>query len=91
MLSFAQNVLKKSSTPIHYIWGVNAQGEERYRFICCTAAQYDEYAKTFGKPGLAQTDYPIIAQGEGRIPSDEVKQMLVTEYKVNWDDFKDAW
>jgi len=91
-MSFVQNLLKKSTTPIHYVWGRNGLGEECYWFVCCSSAKYAELKQTFGtKTNVKLEDYgPIVAKGMGRIPDEETKQMLIKEYKVNWADYEDA-
>jgi len=90
-MSFAEKILKKSSTPIHYIWGKDESGENCYWFVCCSNAKYRELQDSFGKSSLSIEDFgAIVAQGSGRIPDEVTKQRLISEYKVNWADYADS-
>jgi len=75
-MSFAANIIKTSTTPIHYIWGEDANGEPHHWFIMCSSQKYQMLKIQFGN-GTRLEDYGIIiASGPGKNPSSETKAML---------------
>lgn len=87
-MSFAETIAKKSSTPIHYIWGTQANGEFCYFFIMCSKQKYDALKEHFGQGNVNIEDYgAVVASGWGKKPDEATKQKLINEYKVNWEDY----
>ena len=87
-MTFTDKIIKSSTTPIHYLWGKNAQGNKYHWLIMCPSEKYQSLKQNFGKPNINPEDYgTLIASGNGHEVPETTKIILKEKYNLDFDEY----
>jgi hypothetical protein len=83
-MSFANSVIKTSTTPINFFTGTDSSGQPAYWFVMCSKQKFMLLKARINTGPVDFADYgPIVASGFGTTPSAAILRYLKEEYNFD--------